>query len=80
MYLSLSLVLSFEEHKRFVPDPTLIPPGHIANPKRHSVEDVEQALSGIQGKLVQFATKYLREENLQGGQVKAAATPMSLFT
>ncbi|CAO3693092.1 unnamed protein product [Umbelopsis ramanniana] len=73
-------VLSFEDHKKFIPDATLIPSGHIANPKRHSVEDVEQALSGIQGKLVQFPTKYLREENLQGGQVKAAATPMSLFT
>ncbi|KAG2180334.1 hypothetical protein INT44_003336, partial [Umbelopsis vinacea] len=73
-------VLSFEEHKRFIPDPTLIPVGHIANPKRYAVEDVEQALSGIQGKLVQFPTKYLREENLQGGQVKAAATPMTIFT
>lgn len=79
-YLSSSIVLSFEDHKKFIPDATLIPSGHIANPKRHSVEDVEQALSGIQGKLVQFPTKYLREENLQGGQVKAAATPMSLFT
>jgi hypothetical protein len=80
MYLTSLSVASFDDHKKFIPDPTLIPPGHIAHPKRHTVEEVEQALSGIQGKLVMFPTKYLREENLQGGQVKAAATPMSLFT
>ncbi|KAG2183771.1 hypothetical protein INT43_006782 [Umbelopsis isabellina] len=73
-------VTTFEQHKRFVPDPTIIPEGHIAHPYRMSVDEIEDTLSDIQGKLVHFPTKYLREENLQGGQVKGAVTPMHLFT
>lgn len=58
----------------------MIPEGHIAHPYRMSVDEIEDTLSDIQGKLVHFPTKYLREENLQGGQVKGAVTPMHLFT
>lgn len=71
---------TFEEHKRFVPDPTRIPAGHIANPNRVSVDEIEEVLSEVQGKLVQFPTRYLREENLQGNQVRGAVVPMQIFT
>jgi hypothetical protein len=37
-------------------------------------------LSEVQGKLVQFPTRYLREENLQGNQVRGAVVPMQIFT
>jgi hypothetical protein len=73
-------VTTFEQHKRFIPDPAVIPEGHIAHPHRMSVDEIEDTLSEIHGKLVQFPTEYLREENLQGGQVNRAVTPMHLFT
>ncbi|SAL97159.1 hypothetical protein [Absidia glauca] len=72
-------VLTFDSHRRFVPDPARIPPGHIANPWRMNHDDVMAKLNKIKGHLVVFPTQYLSQENMTASLVQEA-TPPTVFT
>ncbi|KAI8066534.1 hypothetical protein BC940DRAFT_302391 [Gongronella butleri] len=72
-------VLTTDMYRNFVPSPTLIPPGHIANPWRMSAEDVQSRLDGIEGHLVQFPTQFFSQVNLSTSLIQDAL-PAQVFT
>ncbi|RIA93447.1 hypothetical protein C1645_735559 [Glomus cerebriforme] len=72
-------VADWEQYKKFVPDPTKMYIGHVANPNA-SVEEVKKKLSNIRGNLVQFPTQFLNDENLLGSIISNAVTPSEIFT
>ncbi|KAI8372985.1 uncharacterized protein BYT42DRAFT_54309 [Radiomyces spectabilis] len=72
-------VHTFEQHRQFLPDPTVVPHGHIADPDM-SEKEICQRLSGIRGHLVNFPTEYLKNENLLGSYLRETVTPMVIFT
>ncbi|CAO3596857.1 unnamed protein product [Absidia cylindrospora] len=72
-------VLTFDDHRRFVPDPSRIPPGHIASPWHKNYDDVMAQLCRIQGHLVFFPTQYLSQENMTSSLVQEAVPP-TVFT
>ncbi|KAI9280408.1 hypothetical protein BY458DRAFT_500604 [Sporodiniella umbellata] len=72
-------VHTFEQHRRFVPDPSKVPHGHIANPDLHG-RDILNSLSNIRGHLVQFPYDYLKDEKMLGSLIRETVTPMTIFT
>ncbi|CAO3693385.1 hypothetical protein G6F70_003782 [Rhizopus microsporus] len=72
-------VHTFEQHRKFVPDPAKIPHGHIADPELHG-KDILKELKKIRGHLVQFPYDYLKDENMLGSLIRETVTPMTIFT
>lgn len=72
-------VHTFEQHRKFLPDPTKIPHGHIADPELHG-RDIKHKLSKVRGHLVQFPSDYLKDENMLGSLIRETVTPMVIFT
>ncbi|KAI8361792.1 hypothetical protein EDC96DRAFT_512537 [Choanephora cucurbitarum] len=72
-------VHTFEQHRRFLPDPNKVPHGHVANPELHG-RDIRQRLEKIRGHLVQFPFDYLKDENMLGSLIRETVTPMIIFT
>ncbi|KAG9294883.1 hypothetical protein G9A89_003223 [Geosiphon pyriformis] len=66
-------------YKNFVPDPTKVPTGHVANTQK-SVEEVREKLNQVRGHLVVFPTEFLKDENLLGSVISNAVTPAEIFT
>jgi hypothetical protein len=78
-YIYHITVLTFDGHRRFVPDPSRIPPGHIASPWKRNYEEVMTQLGQIRGHLVFFPTQYLNQENMTSSLVQEAVPP-AVFT
>jgi hypothetical protein len=72
-------VHTFEQHRKFLPDPIKVPHGHIANPELHG-RDIRHKLSRVRGHLVQFPVDYLKDENMLGSYIRETVTPMVIFT
>ncbi|KAI8985892.1 hypothetical protein BDB01DRAFT_720977 [Pilobolus umbonatus] len=72
-------VHTFEQHRMFIPDPSKISHGHIANPDLHG-RDIKSKLSKVRGHLVQFPCDYLKDENMLGSLIRETVTPMTIFT
>ncbi|KAG0234011.1 hypothetical protein BGW42_006992 [Actinomortierella wolfii] len=72
-------VETWDDYKKFVPDPKKVLTGHVAMPGA-TVDTVKQKLQGISGHLVEFPTRFLAKENLMGGVVEGAVVPMEIFT
>ncbi|KAF7727103.1 Phospholipase D1 [Apophysomyces ossiformis] len=72
-------VLTFDAHRKFVPDPARVRPGHIAHPWRMTNEEIQAKLAGIRGHLVTFPTQYLCQENMTASLVQEAVPPI-VFT
>ncbi|OAC98061.1 hypothetical protein MUCCIDRAFT_150547 [Mucor lusitanicus CBS 277.49] len=72
-------VHTFEQHRKFLPDPAKIPHGHVADPDLHGRE-IRQRLSKVRGHLVQFPSDYLKDENMLGSLIRETVTPMVIFT
>lgn len=72
-------VHSFEQHRKFLPDPIKVPHGHIADPELHG-RDIRHRLSRVSGHLVQFPVNYLKDENMLGSLIRETVTPMVIFT
>ena len=72
-------VHTFEQHRKFLPDPAKIPHGHIANPELHGRE-IRDKLARVRGHLVQFPSDYLKDENMLGSLIRETVTPMVIFT
>ncbi|KAI8148534.1 hypothetical protein BJV82DRAFT_268413 [Fennellomyces sp. T-0311] len=70
-------VRTFEEHRKFVPDPNKIPYGHVADPDR-TAEDIHDNLSKVRGHLVEFPVDYLADEQLMN--VIESMAPMVIFS
>ncbi|KAI9473922.1 MAG: hypothetical protein EXX96DRAFT_488418 [Benjaminiella poitrasii] len=70
---------TYEQHRKFVPDPLKVKPGHIADPNLTGEEIVSQ-LDQIQGHLVLFPKDYLKDENLLAGTIIDTVTPLIIFT
>lgn len=71
-------VHSVEQQRQFVPDPSRILPGHVAEPWNHTNEEIQTKLDQIRGHLVQFPTEYLKNVNLNAVMQDAAL--LNLFT
>jgi hypothetical protein len=71
--------MSWNEYKNFVPDPTKIPTGHVANSEM-TVEETRKRLDNIRGHLVEFPLEFLNKENLLGSVIQNAVTPAEIFT
>lgn len=74
-----SLVHTFDEHRRFVPDPARVPPGHIAQPWARLEDEVHAQLERIRGHLVTFPLYYLYHESMTSTIVQEAVPPI-VFT
>ncbi|KAG0349343.1 hypothetical protein BG004_007527 [Podila humilis] len=72
-------VESWDDYKKFVPDPKKVLTGHVAMPGA-TVENVTERLQRVTGHLVEFPTRFLQKENLLGGVVEGAVVPMEIFT
>jgi phosphatidylserine/phosphatidylglycerophosphate/cardiolipin synthase-like enzyme len=72
-------VHTFEQHRKFLPDPTKIPHGHVADPDLHGRE-IRHRLGKVRGHLVQFPLDYLKDENMLGSLIRETVTPMVIFT
>ncbi|KAI9253220.1 hypothetical protein BY458DRAFT_521986 [Sporodiniella umbellata] len=72
-------VHSIEEHRKFVPDPARIMPGHIAEPWKFSSSEIQNKLSQIQGHLVQFPVDYMKNVNMTSSVMQEAVPPI-VFT
>ncbi|CEP13648.1 hypothetical protein [Parasitella parasitica] len=72
-------VHTFEQHRKFLPDPAKIPHGHVADPELHGRE-IRQRLGKVRGHLVQFPCDYLKDENMLGSLIRETVTPMVIFT
>ncbi|KAI8143329.1 hypothetical protein BJV82DRAFT_612344 [Fennellomyces sp. T-0311] len=72
-------VSTFEEHRRFVPDPMRISAGHVANPWSMNEEQIQTELSKIRGHLVTFPIEYLNRESMIASLMQEAVPPQ-VFT
>ncbi|KAF7725701.1 Phospholipase D1 [Apophysomyces ossiformis] len=72
-------VHTFEKHRQFVPDPTKVKHGHVADPEM-SGEEIRRQLKTIRGHLVLFPTDYLKDENVMGTSLIETVTPPIIFT
>ncbi|KAF9438762.1 hypothetical protein BGZ76_005068 [Entomortierella beljakovae] len=70
---------TWDDYRAFVPNSKKVLTGHVAMPGA-TVENVTEKLQGVTGHLVEFPTKFLCKENLLGGIVEGAVTPMEIFT
>src|SRR4051794_26231230 len=73
------LVLNWGQYEKFVPDPTKVPTGHVANIEA-TEEELGKKLEKIRGNLVIFPAKFLSQENLLGSVISNAITPAEIFT
>ncbi|KAG2183933.1 hypothetical protein INT44_008944 [Umbelopsis vinacea] len=73
-------VLTFEDHRKFIPDSKVVPIGHIADPANMTGQAVQERLKRVQGHLVMFPKDYLKNENMVGSYIKETVTPMVIFT
>ncbi|KAL7327205.1 hypothetical protein PS15p_209432 [Mucor circinelloides] len=72
-------VHTYEQHRKFMPDPLKVKTGHIADPNLAEQEICEQ-LDQIRGHLVLFPKDYLKDENLLQGTIIDTMTPLIIFT
>ncbi|KAI7866085.1 hypothetical protein BDF14DRAFT_1818672 [Spinellus fusiger] len=72
-------VHTVEQHREFIPNPEHTSEGHIANPYRHTNDEILSKLYEIQGHLVEFPTQYLCNTNMIASIMKEAIPP-ALFT
>ncbi|KAK4519852.1 60S ribosomal protein L21A [Mucor velutinosus] len=72
-------VHTYEQHRKFIPDPLKVKTGHVADPNLAEQEICEQ-LDQIRGHLVLFPKDYLKDENLLQGTIIDTMTPMIIFT
>ncbi|CAG8441424.1 6591_t:CDS:10 [Funneliformis caledonium] len=72
-------VTSWKEYTSFVPDPTKVRTGHVAN-SEISEEETREKLSVVRGHLVEFPLEFLSKENLMGSVIQNAVTPAEIFT
>lgn len=72
-------VPTFESHRKFVPNPRIVPTGHVADPMRMTEQQICERLKGIRGHLVTFPTQYLCFENMTASIVQEALPP-TVFT
>ncbi|ORY97460.1 hypothetical protein BCR43DRAFT_489806 [Syncephalastrum racemosum] len=72
-------VHTFDEHRRFVPDPARVPSGHIAQPWARLKDEVHAQLERIRGHLVTFPLYYLCHESMTSTIVQEALPPI-VFT
>ncbi|RCH78418.1 hypothetical protein CU098_000694, partial [Rhizopus stolonifer] len=70
---------TYEQHRKFIPDPALVKSNHVADPNWSEKEIVDQ-LNEIQGHLVVFPKDYLKDENLLQGTLIDTVTPLIIFT
>ena len=70
---------TYEQHRKFIPDPQKVKYGHVADPNLTEEEILEQ-LNVIQGHLVLFPKDYLKGENLLTGGIIDTVTPLVIFT
>lgn len=73
------LVHSVEQHRQFVPDPTRVLPGHVAEPWNRTNEQIQAKLDDIQGHLVEFPTEYLKNISMTASVMQEAVPPI-VFT
>ncbi|KAG2237483.1 hypothetical protein INT48_005516 [Thamnidium elegans] len=78
-FIFLSVVHSVEQHRQFVPDPSRVLPGHIAEPWKLTNDQVHSKLKGIRGHLVQFPTEYLKNISMTASVIQEAVPPI-VFT
>jgi hypothetical protein len=72
-------VHTYEQHRKFIPDPQKVKYGHVADPNLTEEEICEQ-LEGVKGHLVLFPKDYLKDENLLTGGIIDTVTPLVIFT
>ncbi|KAG1511951.1 hypothetical protein G6F47_007715 [Rhizopus delemar] len=72
-------VHSVEQHRHFVPDSTHVLQGHVAEPWKYSAKEIQSKLNEIQGHLVQFPTKYLKNISMTASVMQEAIPPI-VFT
>ncbi|KAI8085326.1 hypothetical protein BDF21DRAFT_379811 [Thamnidium elegans] len=73
-------IVSWSEYHKFYPDPEKINLGHVHDPTM-SVHEVRQELNKIRGHLVEFPTKFLSFEDLQGEAIPFIGSAMQeLYT
>lgn len=70
---------TYEQHRRFIPDPSKVKYGHVADPNLTQDEICEQ-LDQVKGHLVLFPKDYLKDENLLTGGIIDTVTPLIIFT
>lgn len=68
-----------EQHRHFVPDSTHVLQGHVAEPWKYSAKEIQSKLNEIQGHLVQFPTKYLKNISMTASVMQEAIPPI-VFT
>jgi phospholipase D1/2 len=72
-------VHTYEQHRKFIPDPNKVKYGHVADLDTPEVE-IEEQLDKVKGHLVMFPTDYLKDENLVGSNLMETVTPLIIFT
>ncbi|KAG2210594.1 hypothetical protein INT47_002536 [Mucor saturninus] len=72
-------VHTYEQHRKFIPDPNKVKYGHVADPNLTEDEICEQ-LDQVKGHLVLFPKDYLKDENLLTGGIIDTVTPLIIFT
>ncbi|CAO0797085.1 unnamed protein product [Mucor circinelloides] len=73
-------IMTWDEYHKFYPDPEKIELGHVHDPNM-SVNEVRQHLDNIRGHLVEFPTKFLSFEDLQGQSIPlVGAATQHLYT
>ncbi|KAI7907558.1 uncharacterized protein BX663DRAFT_547271 [Cokeromyces recurvatus] len=70
---------TYEQHRKFVPNPLKVKAGHIADPNLNE-EDISNQLGQVRGHLVLFPKDYLKDENLLAGTIIDTVTPLIIFT
>jgi len=73
-------VTNWKEYAAFVPDKKVIPTGHIFDPNKITLKEVEENLNKVKGHLVHFPLQFMINETLSGSVVFDSVTPMELFT
>lgn len=77
--MTLYKVHSIEQHRQFVPDPSRVLPGHIAEPWKFTHEQIQTKLNEVRGHLVEFPTDYLKNISMTASVIQEAMPPI-VFT
>lgn len=73
-------ILTWDEYHKFYPDTEKIELGHVYDPHM-SVQEIRKQLDTIRGHLVEFPTKFLSYEDLQGQSIPfVSAATQHLYT
>lgn len=59
---------TFDAYKKFIPDPTKVLRGHVAD-ESLSKEETRTILDTVRGQLVEFPTEFLKDENLSNTSI-----------